>query len=188
MTIYQVRTEFTGTQGGPFLNTLYFGTVGGTAQQAVTAAGTFWGAVDADMANNLTWATLAEVDTLNEVTGALLATDVTTPVTGTGADASNQAAFATQGLIRLSTDEIQNGRRVRGRIFVPGMTTANEAEGLLDAAVITSWNTAIAALIADATSTLNVWHRPVNGAGGAQATVTGGSTSNQFAILRSRRD
>ena len=105
--------------------------------------------------------------------------------------------YANQALIRLFSDQVINGRQVRGRIFVPGITRNNLAEGLLNSAAISAFDTAAAALIADADSQFQIWARPVDAEhatensperAGVGCDVLTASTSNQFAVLRRRRD
>jgi hypothetical protein len=75
-----------------------------------------------------------------------------------------------------------------GRTFIPGLTTAAVAEGVLDAGEAATFSAAAAALYGDVNSTFVIWHRPVGGAGGSMHVVTSSSIGTQFAVLRSRRD
>jgi hypothetical protein len=188
--MYRVRTVFEGFQGTPWLNTLYFDADGGTAQQAATAAGTFWGAVDALMDNEVTWRTEPDVPTINPGTGNLETVTSTTPVTGAGALSTIMLPVATQGLIRWRTGIIVGDRELRGRTFVPGLGTASNDNGILLAASQTTMQTAAAALISDANSTLVVWHRPSSpgASDGTNASVLTANVWGQFATMRSRRD
>lgn len=188
--MYRVRTTFTGVQGSPWLNTLYFDEGGGTAQQAATAAGTFWGAVDTYIFGSVTWTTEPDVTRINAITGILEGVTTTTPVTGTGGGGSDPLPYATQGLIRWRTGVVVGTRELRGKTYVPGMVETGVTNALVTAAAVTGINTACAALISDANSKLMIWHRP-NPAGSATGVawdaVTGQMASG-FAVLRTRRD
>jgi hypothetical protein len=190
MVMHRVRTVFTGIQGTPWLNTLFFDAAGGTAQEAATAAGGFWGAVDAVMTTQVDWTTEPDVPQINEETGALIQVTSTTPVTGTGAAVGEIGPVASQGLIRWRTSVVVNGRNLRGRTFVPGLTVAAYDDGGVIAGTKTAIDVAAAALIASATADLVIWHRPsVQGASdGSVAEVVTGSLWTQLATMRSRRD
>jgi len=185
---YQVTVEFSGPSGTPWFNRMYFTTGGGTAQQAATAAGTFWGAVDALIRDDVTWTTGTEVEELNDSTGALETVNAITAVTGTGGDTTTDMATVLQGLVSWRTGTIVNGRELRGRTFIPGLTQNVNTAGLLSTAAQTAWTTAANALIADANSVYVIWHRPVNGSGGQMAPVVTCSVTRKFSVMRSRRD
>lgn len=183
--MYRVRTVFTGPAGAPWLNTLYFDEAGGSAQQAATAAGAFWGAVDAHINTAVSWSTEADVVTVNADTGAATGVISTIPITGAGAVASDILPRSSQGLIRLLTGVFNDGRQIRGRIFVPGLTeTANGVGGIVAGATGLALGTAASDLVADASSTLLVWSRSAL----QDHPVVATSVWSQFAVLRSRRD
>jgi len=182
--MYRVRIVFDGMPGAPWLSTLYFNETGGTAQQAATAAGTFWGAVDALMDNEVNWTTEGDVTLINSATGNATGVVATTPVTGTGALSTLALPFVAQGLIRWRTGVYVAGRELRGRTFVPALATASNDNGRVLAASVTTMNNAAAALLADANSELVVWSKTH---GSASPALTGNAWS-QFASLRSRRD
>lgn len=194
----KVVTTFTGAQGSPWMNVLYFDTSGGgVAQDAADAVATFWGAIDAFMDSSSSWVIEPTVVRVDEATGNPTAFHTVTTGSGTGAVSDVALPYAAQGLIRLFTGSVVNNHQVRGRIFVPGLTRNNLGEGVLNSAAITGFDTAIAALIADADSILAVWARPVTAEqatpnrperAGTVHAVTAGSTSSQFAVLTGRRD
>jgi hypothetical protein len=180
----RVRVIWSGSGGTPFLSTHYFsGGAQSDADDAVTAVGTFWGAVDGLIDSSISWATDAEVVEIAAGTGAPQGSFATTPATGTGAVSGTANPWASQGLIRWRTGVFIGGREVRGRTFVPGMTQVSGSDGVPAAATITTLNNAAAALIADANSVLLIWSKTH----GVEHAVTSGSAWNQFAILRGRR-
>jgi hypothetical protein len=183
----RVRTVFSGVQGAPWLSTFYFQatTEGQTeASAAVTATGAFWTSVKARMGTQISYATQAQVDGI-DVNGGHTGAWNTTPATGTGSLAGNLLPPAVQGLVQWRTGTYVNNREVRGRTFLPGLTTAsNSSLGAFDTATATPVQTAINTLLGNATVHLSVWDRTHAGA----ATVVSGACWGQFAVLRSRRD
>lgn len=198
MSLLKLVTRFTGAQGSPWLNVLHFsGLAPYTAQDAADAGAAFWGSVDALMDNSVSWVQDPTVVEFDEADGTPTQFHTISPGSGTGAVADISLPYAAQGLIRLYTGAVVNGHQVRGRIFVPGITRNNLGEGVLNSAAITAFNTAVATLISDADSELDVWARPVTAEqatpnrperDGSQYAVTTGSTSSQFAVLTGRRD
>jgi len=144
---------------------------------------TFLAATETQRTTQITWATAADVATLNTQTGKLEGLTSTTPATGAGSAAGDPAPFATQGLLRLFTNTIVNDRLLRGRLFLPGVVEASST-GVPSAGYMTAYNTPAAALIADANTQWNVWSHTW----GASSPVITASTWNRWAVLRSRRD
>ena len=183
--MYRVRTVFTGITGAPWVNTLYFDEAGGSAQQAANAAGAFWGAVDLFMSTTISWSTESDVVTVNDNTGAATGVISTTPITGVGGSATEMLPRTSQALVRLLTGVFNDGRQIRGRIFLPGFTeSSNAIGGIVAGATGASLQIAADALVSDANSALLVWSR----AGGLSFPVVATSIWLQWAVLRSRRD
>ena len=182
--MWRVRTVFTGVQGSPWLSTMYFLEAGGSAQQAVTAVGTFWSAVDNRMATNVAWTTEPGVEAIDVTTGHPTSLTNTPPQSGAGSGSATQLPIEAQALIRWSTGVFTNGRQIRGRTFVPGLTENDNDLGAPNATVLGVLDTAAAALIADANSKLCVFSR-VNH---TSPEITSESSAPYWAVLRSRRD
>jgi hypothetical protein len=169
-------------QGAPWLNTLYFGTAG-TAANAVAAVGAFWGAVDAFIANDISWATLPDVDEIG-VDGSLTGIDSVTPATGTGTDTAEMLPFASQVSIRWRTGAVIGGRELKGKTYIPGLCTASLDDGLLDSGAQAAIQTAADNLIGDVNSSFVIWSR----VHAQQLLVAAATVDSDFAVLRSRRD
>lgn len=184
--MHRVRVALNGISGAPYLATHYFGSTDPlqTAQEAVEVVGNFWAAVDLHMSSGVTWNTEAEVAEINIATGDLEGITATTPRTGSGGAIAAIMPPATQGLIRWRTGVFVAGREVRGRTFVPGLTTSAASAGKPSATVITDFNAAAAAMVADPNADLYVWSRK----NGVIGNVVTGTAWNEFAVLRSRRD
>lgn len=182
--MYRVRTTFTGVTGSPWVSTAFFSEAGGTSQQAATAVGAFWAAVDSLMEVSVSWTTLADVELVDAVTGQVTGVESTTPLTGGGVAATTGLPVATQGLVRWRTGSYHNGRENRGRWFIPGLATASNTDGQPSSTMLSTVNTAAATLITDGNSVFQIWSR----ANAHADNVTAGSCWSQFAVLRSRRD
>jgi hypothetical protein len=122
------------------------------------------------------------------LTGAFAGTDPTTVVGGAVGDLLPRQ---TQGLLRLNTSTVIGGRRVRGRLFIPGALESDNSSAQPTGTYLSDLNVAAATLLAAGAtaSSLVVWHRPTPGVGGgASPAVTGVSAAPTWSVLRSRRD
>jgi len=173
----------TPTQGDG-LGTFWFNAATGTAQNCVTAVETFMNGIDQVLTQDLSWVCENDVYSFDSGTGALtgITSTAVSPTFGQLSDNNNPPAV--QGLLRLRTDTVISGRLLRGRLFIPGSTEANNDDGQPSATFKTAVDTAAAALIADANTDWIVYSRTHS----SIATVVSGSTWNKWAQLRSRRD
>jgi len=190
----RVKTTFAGLTGAPYLNLMHFTGTGGTAASAAAVAvSNFWGEIDARMHTSLTWTRDGSVEEFNEETGAITALHATDAVSGAGALGGEPLPFAVQGLVRWRTGVFVDGREVRGRTFVPGLTESDSTSGVLGAGAAAAMTSA-AGTLEDA---LAIWQRPkvdrtvdppVVERIGTIVPVASHSIAVQFAVLRSRRD
>lgn len=179
----RLRTTWAGIGGTPFMSTMYFaGETQTAADEAASAVSAFWGAVDNLIDSGLAWTLVREVVQLDLATGLPEAMYTVAAATGTGSVSGNQVPFASQAIIRWRTGTFLGGRELRGRTFIPGLQ-GGSADGTVPSATITAFETAAAALIADADSEMVIWSRTKQ----AQAPVASGTCWNQFGVLRSRR-
>lgn len=103
-----------------------------------------------------------------------------------GNGGANAVPNLAQGLIRIRTDVVRNGRFVQGRIFVPGMASSMQSPaGEVTAAGLTALSSAGNALAA--TVGFGIWHRPQNGFGGSLAPASTAGAWGEFASQRRRR-
>jgi hypothetical protein len=182
----RVRTVFTGVAGTPWYNNLFFtGTDSLSADAAVDAAGDFWEAVDVVISDQVDWATEAEVLVIDESTGQATDAFTVTPIVGTGEAGTDIMPRALQALCRLQTGVFIGGRRLSGRIFIPGTTEGGWTGGVLIPGNVTLITAAATTnLIGHATSQVGVYSRK----NGVFFAATSASTWNEGAVLRSRRD
>lgn len=183
MSLWKVRTIWTGGPGGQLVSTHYFDTAGGTATQAVTAVGAFWTALKSSIVDDLTYATDTAVFEIDEATGQPIGLQSVASSTAVCTQSGDPLPFMTQAVCQWRTGTFINGREIRGRTFIPGMSETNATNGVPVAGLQTTVNTAAAALIADANSTLQVYSLTHHN---AQPAVSGTMWS-QFGVLRSRR-
>lgn len=187
MGVYQHVTVWSGTTGTPYYTVINFHDAV-SSQANANAANTkvlnFWAAATARITNLLTFAAETTVNEYN-LDGTLAAFWTTAGFTGAGSAVGDRLPPATSGLLRLETGTVLSGRKLRGRIFLPGPPeTDNVTAGVPQGAYQTTWNTAFAALDAAGAPELVVWSRRY----AAVASVTSGATQPRWAVLRSRRD
>lgn len=192
----RVRTVATGVAGSPFYTNLYFaGATESAAVEATQRVTAFWTAL-----RNTTIATLSmrvepEVAVINPLDGETSAYVIGGGATITGNSVQPALPYFTQGLIRLTTAGVVGGRRVQGRIFIPGLYQgAQDADGTPSAGFLAGLSAGAGALTAAGPSQLVVWSRPVARINpplvraGTQHNVIGATARDKFAVLRSRRD
>lgn len=200
MTIARVRTVFSGVEGTPYYSNLYFANDGGgdVSADAHDAVVDFWDSLKGSMAILLTWVVEADVTQIDEVTGEITGITSVAPVTGAGVANGDIMPTMTQLLGRLLTDTYQDSRRLRGRIFIPGMLESLNVVGRPAAALVSLATSSVGALFAPGGSAqpLVVWRRPRPAStdpvrparAGSYALVTAAEVWTEWSVLRSRRD
>jgi hypothetical protein len=197
-----VRTEWSGTSGGPGLTQMaLLGAAGGewnpsATQAAVNAVRAFWDGQKANLPDELKLNVLPVIDVYDTVSGDLTASYVagTVPVTVQGTGAGGYAGGVGVKLT-WNTGQIRNGRRVRGSTFIVPIisglfSTTGTVTGAVQTTISTAGQSLISALNAAGTP-LAVWSRPFNGPNprvGFATEVIQGVCSSKSAILRGRRD
>lgn len=188
MSLWRIRVGWTGVQGAPWLTTLYFDELSGSAQQAATAVADFIGALEPVIVNDANWSLEPDVALIAPTTGDLVSVTGVTAASGSGSETGSQLAGATQGLIRWTTGQVVNGRILRGRTFVPGPSEIMNDDGRPNTTYSTPVQAAADGLLAAAAAELVIWHRPTDSELGTFESVQAGSVWNEWAVLRSRRD
>lgn len=197
--VYRVRTNMGGVTGSPYISTQFFEALGPLtttgAQEAASNVAQFWTDLSAEIFTDVTITIDSVVDVLDELNGNLLESFTVTASVTQPAATGELLPPATQGLVRLLTGQIRNSHRVTGRIFIPGPTEIDSVTGLPVSTYRTTLETAATGMLAPQTeSALAVWHRPVVDAtgtvtrNGEAIVVTGVTSGDVWAILRSRRD
>lgn len=197
MNITRITARWTGFPGAPGYSNFYFasGVVDGGlfGEEAELFAGRVSDAFDLlspQLPSSVTIEIEPEAVVLDSDTGVaseFVNLDVPDPVSG-----QTQQNFAgpVGAVITWRTDDLRNGRRIRGRTFlVPLATTAFESDGTLTSGARDRVDDfAVAVRGGPGAGDLGVWSRPVNGSGGVFASVTAHSVPDMAAVLRSRRD
>lgn len=190
----RVRVSLSGGTGGPGLMTFYWiGTVEGsaTAQEAVDHVRDFLVGGQANMSSSLTWSTQAEVALITPATGILTDIVGTTSRTGGGTSGLEPLPGQVQGLMSIVTNNIVEGRRIRGHVNLPMPTEAFNGNQVPTATYLSTWATASLQLVTDTDPAYVCWSRPQGPPtprAGVAGTVNAITIQPRWAALRSRRD
>lgn len=184
--IRELHTRWDGVAGAPYWTTLRATTVGTTSAQDLADAWIdFLNTIDIYYVNDLTANVLPEVTVIESTTGLLTGTETVTGAAIPGVSTGEMLPRTTQALLRFQTDTILVGRRLRGRIFLPGFNEGTNADnGAPDTAVAASVTSEISTLVTAMAGELVIYSR-THLSGGA---VTSASMWSEWATMRSRRD
>lgn len=195
--ISRVRVAFTGFPGAPGVMTLY------TLDTATfcDSLQTLLGFIMSWMPLDVTAQIETSGDVINDATGTLVDTwfsDPQAPITGAQGGAYAAPAGA---LIEWLTDQILDGRRLRGKNFVvPIAASLYETDGTLADANAATLLGGCNDFIAAQSSSFVIWHRPFAGSAavgtrparaahaGGHGLVTACRVPDKVVVLRSRRD
>ena len=193
--IRRVRAVWTGA-GSPYLSTWYFQNDLGSASAAVTNVRAFLTTLAPRFVTGLRVDLEADQSIIDDQTGTLQSIETGVPGASiVGTNGGEPLPFQTQGVMRLTTDGIVAGRRVRGRFYVPGPSEADSNPVPL-ASYLTVLNNAGANLITAtaAGGAWAVWSRPVVNSPtvpnrpGSSHPIKGSSGWSKWGIQRRRRD
>lgn len=174
-------------QGLPYYSTHYFGgETSGEAAAAAAAVAEYWNDNSQIITTGLVPVVQPEVEVVQPTNGQTIGVHVVTPPESDVAATGDVLPWTTQGLVRWRTGVFVGGREIRGRTFLPGMMEANNLVGVPAPTWNTIANQAAASLITASVPAgdLVVYSRTHFQA----AVVTSGSSWNQWATVRSRRD
>jgi len=199
--VRRVRAVWTGIAGSPYLSTWYFANEIDKGDEIVTALRKFLTSLKPCFYLGLSVNLEANHDILTAEDGKLLGSESSSPgaaIVGTGS--GELLPPQCQGVMRLTTGGIVNGRRVRGRFFVPAPTELS-SDGTPSTAFKDAINTAGSTLVVDsvATGPWVVYSRPLEAdqiPQGSDLEPRAGSIHNvqtatawsKFGIQRRRRD
>lgn len=193
MTILQGTITWTGFQGAPGYTNLHVrnaGIITTAVDNLVTGLQTMCTDIKSQEATGVTLTASQEVKEFDEATGALVGLHTSTvavpPQVGAG---GAQGPSPVGGCISFTTNGVNRGRRVRGRLFVvPVAGNRFESNGSLAADFIAALNTIATNWYVTAARECVIWSRPRSGAGGAAFDIVSHHVTDQAAVLRSRRD
>lgn len=183
------------TSGDVAFLTYYWDSTGASttalATEAMARVRAFWNSFAARVASGASLAFDPIFDEVEETSGAIVGQAVgTLPSVVTFTGATELLPLQTQGLVLFDSGTYINGRRLKGRQFIPGAVEGDNASGGgPGVSYLAALATALPLLGTTVVTPMNqrVWHRPVNAAGGLSAIVTARSASPRWAVLRSRR-
>nr|CRY93620.1 hypothetical protein [uncultured prokaryote] len=186
--MYRVVTVFTGTPVSDGISTVHYDAAESTPGEAVAHQAALLGTWSPFVASAQNWTVSGTVDLIDETTGVLI--DSTSgpdfPVDTTASDAPLPPT--NQLLIRLGTGTVVGGRRLKGRMFLPGFTElANVSGGTVDPALISGSTSDLGDFVSGGDARPCVWHRPNDDGPGSKAQITSASIWTQWAVLRQRR-
>lgn len=182
----EVIVDWSTVNGPGKVSVFYFDRLAGLTTVR-TALASFLTDADGILCNTAEWTIRTTGRVLDDATGGITAAwTETTGHSGVGGQAGEQAADATQVLVRWKTGEISGRRFIQGRTFLPGVAVAAMDDGNLTSGARTTVLTAANNLVASGAN-LVVWHRPVSLSGGVAASVTATDVWTEFAVLRRRR-
>lgn len=197
MDIFRITARWTGFTGAPGYSTFFFssgffdgGLLGDEAQILAERVTTALDSLSSLLPNSVSIRVEPEVQVLDSDTGIASGFhSIDQPAAITGNSDGGYPGPA-GGVVTWRTNDLRNGRRIRGRTFVvPLAGNRFEDDGTLLSQTITGLNNFAEELrggVGD--GDLGVWSRPVNGSGGVFATVVSHTIPDMVAVLRSRRD
>jgi hypothetical protein len=196
--IIRCEATISGVTTDPYLLSQWYlpSTVGGSNTDATNCLAHFrsvWNVLAGKIVTGALITYSPSVIAMEATTGVLTGAWVgTTPATSAGAAGSSPLPLQTQGMITWATGQIFNGRRLKGRVYVPAPDEAdNVTTGAVPsssylsqlASAITAMNTAVTG-----GSLPVVWHRPTpGGSNGGHGAITGGVARSTWSSQRKRR-
>lgn len=193
MDMIRITARWTGFPGGPGYSNFFFAGGGGLISDVGQVADRVMSAFS-EITTWLASGTRIELEPeaaiVDSDTGVV--SDFAQVDSDTAVVAGGNANYAgpTGAVVNWRTNDLRNGRRIRGRTFlVPLNSSSFEGNGtLLAAARDDLQDFADIMMSGPGGADFGVWSRPRNGAGGVFATVTSASVPDMAAVLRSRRD
>ena len=180
----RVEVVWTGALGLPGLSVFYTD----EADDVTTNLQTFFTAVRPSFKSDITWTCASSGDIIDAESGTLVSGWSGGTAFSVQANSSDGAwAAGTGAFIRWGTNTVINGRRLRGRTFMTGVTTSSyDNQGTISSGTLTTIGNAATTLAA--TGKLVIWHRPHPGfTDGSFGEVTSATVPDQVTSLRSRR-
>lgn len=196
----RVKAAWSGFQGAPGLTVFHFskfdvgsGFVTSDSQSAVDRIRSFFFGVNSALPAGVSVQVQGDAEIIEATDNSLVEIHATSmPAVVNGTATGTSYASPVGAVVNWRTNQIRNGRRVRGRSFlVPLAGSAFEGNGTLSASTLTSLKSAADTLrTAAGTTQLGVYARPTtkDATDGLWAQVTANTVPDMGAVLRSRRD
>ena len=184
--IRRVELIWAGLAGSPFYTQLFFEHQAGQANTTATNVKALLDNLNTALATGLTCEIISEQTVIDTVSGKPTAIESATPKSiNTFSATGDPLPWSSQGVVRLPTSQYNDGRRLRGHFFIPGMMESQSANGVLAAPTKTQFDGFLATFLASTNTTgkLAVWSRRHQMWASAESAVMW----TQFGVLRSRR-
>nr|CRY97479.1 hypothetical protein [uncultured prokaryote] len=183
----EVLTTWTSTNSKVGTSVMYFDPEMASAEDCRQALFLAWSTLKVDLTGGTSFSVATEGRLIEASTGTLTGawsagTPATVPGTGTGSPVPNASML----LVRSETGIIRNGHRVRGRTFIPGLSTNFTSGGEITTGVQTLVNNAFDLDFILAAAPV-VWSRPGPKGPGLAVPVVSYSAWRELAVLRRRR-
>lgn len=182
--ILRYRVVHSGISGAPYLTTHYSIANLSTAAAMRDAVAGFWQNTVGERAGGLLSTGESVIDEIRSEDGVLVNSTGVQDWSYAATGAGEVLPQATQGLLRLETGSIILGQRVRGKIYLPAPTVADNATGGTVVSYRQSYEDAWDTYLNVPNNVPAVWARK----SGEAVPVNQVNVWAQFAVLRSRRD
>lgn len=182
--VHRVRCVWTGVAGSPAYSNFYIQSGAVSAASAQAAVSSYMNSVRVACNTGVTVTIEGDVALVDTATDSIVGVTSTSTTSFPGSGTGSPMPPANQILIRYLTGTFIGGRQVRGRFFVPYLTTGSISSQVVAPATITAMQNATSAYITGLTGNAVVFSRK----NGVPVPITAWSTWNQVAVMRSRRD
>lgn len=197
MDIYRVTARWSGFPGAPGYSAFHFasgfldgGLLGDEAESLALRVRSAFDSLSSRLPDSVSVQVEPTVEVIDSDTGMIQSFEEVDAGSAVSGGTGQNFAGPVGGVINWRTNDVRNGRRIRGRTFiVPLASGAYEEDGTLEFAYrsdLQDFADVMRGGVGE--GDLGVWSRPVNGSGGVFATVTSASVPDMAAVLRSRRD
>lgn len=183
-TLARIRTIFTGVAGTPWYSNIYFDADATTGAGYAADVAAFWATCAPQMSSAVDYTVESTYGVIDDATGNLIGIGSWAGATGGGSNTNAPLPFSNQALVNWTTGAFLGGRQVRGKTFIPALTTPANDNGVLGAATRAVFLAAAEELLSDGNGALRVYS-PKNL---TSAAVTDTAVPTLIAVLRSRRD
>lgn len=180
----RVRVVWTGVAGSPAYTNLYSLSGAVTPGAAVTYTDNLMNVLKGWVNTSVTITTEGDVAQVDSATDQIVGVSTVSPMTRTGSGTGSAFPPANQILVRWLTGSFAGGRQIRGRMYIPYLTTGAATGSGVNPAAITSINGGVSSYLTAMGPAAVVYSRKNH----SSPAISSFSVWNQFGVMRSRRD
>jgi hypothetical protein len=184
MQLARIRTVFTGVAGSPWYSNMYFDADAASGEDYIPGVHQFWTDQANFIAAAVDWIVEGEYAVIEDSTGNIVDVGDGDSLAGGGTQATETLPWANQALVNWNTGQYINGRQLRGKTFIPGLTQVSNVNGSLNPSHQASLQQRADELISDGNGAFRIYS-PTHL---TSAPVTGRNVPTLISVLRSRRD